>query len=72
MNYMIYAKHKDDKRFGPVDLRNGRVGVGLVFATLIPDIDKAKGYATELQEKCPDFAWQVREAGKSKVVFTAK
>ena len=72
MNYMIYAKHKDDKRFGPVDLQSGRVGVGLVFATLIPDIEKARGYATQLKEKCPDFTWQVRAAGKSKIVFTAQ
>jgi hypothetical protein len=71
MNYMIYAKYKDDKRFGPVDLHSGSVGVGLVFATLITDIERAKEYAAKLKEKSPDFAFQVREAGKSKVVFTA-
>ena len=68
---MIYAKHKDDKRFGPVDLHTGNVGVGLAFATLVPDFENAKNYTMKLKENCPDFAWQVREAGKAKIVFTA-
>ena len=71
MNYMIYGKHKDDKRYGPTDLSSGRVGVGLLFATLIPDFEKAKEYASKLKDNCTDFSWQVREAGKSKVVFKA-
>jgi hypothetical protein len=71
LNYMVYAKHKDDKRFDPVDFKSGHVGVGLAFATLIPDVEKAKTYATKLKEECPDFAWQVRVAGKSKIVFKA-
>jgi hypothetical protein len=66
---MIYGKHKDDKRFGPVDLAGGRVGVGLVFATLIPDLENAKGYADELMKQVPDFNFQVRVAGKSKIVY---
>ena len=69
MNYMIYAKHRDDKRYGAVELSSGTVGVGLVFATLIPNLEKAKDYANKLKEGCPDFSWQVREAGKSKVVY---
>jgi len=72
MNYMIYGKYKDDKRFCAVDLAGGRVGVGLVFATLIPNIDKAKGYADSLTSQCPDYAFQVREAGKSKIVYVPK
>lgn len=72
MNYMIYGKHKDDKRFGPMNLAEGRVGVGLVFATLIPDVEKAKEYADTLAEQCPDFTFQVRVAGKSKVVYVPK
>ena len=69
MNYIIYGKHKDDKRFGPMDLTSGHVGVGLVYATLIPDIERAKGYADTLTAKCPDFSFQVRAAGKAKAVY---
>ena len=72
MNYMIYSKHKDDKRFGPMNLADGKVGVGLVFATLIPDEEKAKEYADKLTEQCPDFAFQVRVAGKSKIIYAPK
>jgi len=66
---MIYGKHKDDKRFGSMNLTEGRVGVGLVFATLLPDLERAKEYADTLTEQCPDFSFQVRVAGKSKVVY---
>lgn len=72
MNYMLYGKHKDDKHFGAMNLADGRIGAGLVFATLVPDLDRAKGYADELMAKCPDFTFQVREAGKSKVVYAPK
>ena len=72
MNYMIYGKHKDDKQFGAMNIASGDVGVGLVFATLIPDEDRAKAYADFLTIECPDFTFQVRVAGKSKVVYTAE
>ena len=72
MNYMIYGKHKEDKHYGAMNLANGSVGVGLVFATLIPDVDRAKGYADLLTSECPDFTFQVREAGKSKIVYAAE
>lgn len=69
MNYMLYGKHKDDKHFGAMNLSDGSIGVGLVFATLVPDLDRAKGYADKLTAECSDFTFQVREAGKSKVVY---
>ena len=69
MNYMLYGKHKDDKHFGAMNLSDGSIGVGLIFATLIPDIERAKKYTDELMANCPDFTFQVREAGKSKVVY---
>jgi len=72
MNYMIYGKHEDDKRFGAMDLASGRVGVGLFFATLIPDLERAKTYADLLVEQCPEFSFQVRVAGKSKAVYVPK
>jgi hypothetical protein len=52
-----------------MNLSEGRVGVGLFFATLIPDLERAKGYADKLVEQVPDFTFQVRVAGKSKVVY---
>jgi len=69
MNHMVYGKHKDDKRFGPVDLHGGKIGVGLVFATLIPDVKRAKAYVDTLMAECPDYTFQVRVAGKSTVVY---
>lgn len=70
MNYMIYGKFPDEKRFGAMNLKTGRVGVGLMYATLIPDLEKAKSYADELPKICtPDMLFQVREAGKSKIVY---
>lgn len=72
MNHIIYGKHKDDKRFGAMDLANGKVGVGLVFATLIPNLDRAKEYADTLTEQCPDFTFQVRTAADSRIVYTPK
>lgn len=70
MNYMIYAKHKDDKAFGAMNLAEGTVGVGLMFATLIPDLDRAKSYADRLAANTTDFIFQVRGAGQSKVFYT--
>jgi len=72
MNYMIYGKHKDDKSYGAMDIRDGSIGVGLVFATLIPDLDRAKSYTDTFMKACPDFSFQVREAGKSKIVYKGK
>lgn len=72
MNYMLYGKYKDDKSYGAMDLADGSVGVGLIYATLVPNIERAKKYADELMAKCSDFTFQVREAGKSKVVYAPK
>ena len=55
MNYMIYGKHKDDKQFGAMDLTEGYIGVGLVFATLIPDLERAKKYADALARQFNDY-----------------
>jgi hypothetical protein len=69
MNYMIYAKHKDDKHFGPMKLQNGSVGVGLVYATLIRDAERAKLYADKLTAAGSDFTFQVRVAGRGTIVY---
>jgi len=68
-NYILYCKQKGDKTFGATDLHRGRVGVGLMFATLVTDIDRAKSYADKLAADNRDYLFQVREAGKSKVVY---
>lgn len=70
MNYIIYGKHKDDKSFGAMNLANGTVGVGLLFATLISDLDRAKGYVDKLAEMAGDYTFQVRGAGTTKVFYT--
>ena len=66
---MIYAKYKYDKRFGPIDIHSCRIGVGLAFATRFFELDRAKSYADRLMVTCPDFLFQVRTAGKSRIIY---
>jgi hypothetical protein len=70
MNYMIYGKHKDDKSYGAMDLSTGSVGVGLMYATLVPNFERAKHYVDTLAAQIKDFSFQVRGAGTSKVYYT--
>lgn len=70
MNYIIYGKQKNDKSFGAMNLSEGTIGVGLVFATLIPDLDRAKGYVDRLADNVAGYTFQVRGAGTSKVYYT--
>lgn len=73
MNYMIYAKDPAiDKRYGPMDLQKGTYNVGLVYATLVQDIDRAKGYADKLAADLPHMAFQVRQAGRGRPVYEAE
>lgn len=44
MNYIVYGKKIGDRCYGAINLHEGKVGVGLVYATLIPDCDRAKMY----------------------------
>lgn len=39
--------------YGAINLHEGKVGVGLVYATLIPDCGRAKMYADKLLRWCP-------------------
>ena len=50
MNYIIYGKKIGDRCYGAINLHEGKVGVGLVYATLIPDCGRAKMYADKLAE----------------------
>ena len=51
------------------NLHEGKVGVGLVYATLIPDCGRAKMYADKMAEMVPGFIFQVRGAGTRKVYY---
>ena len=48
MNYIVYGKKIGDRCYGAMNLHEGKVGVGLLYATLIPDCDRAKMYADKL------------------------
>ena len=37
MNYIVYGKKIGDRCYGAINLHEGKVGVGLVYAMLIPD-----------------------------------
>ena len=69
MNYIVYGKKIGDHRYGAMNLHEGKVGVGLLYATLIPDYDRAKMYADKLAEMAPGFIFQVRGAGTHKVYY---
>ena len=64
MNYIVYGKKIGARCYGAINLHEGKVGVGLVYATLIPDCDRAK-----LAEMVPGFIFQVRGAGTRKVYY---
>jgi predicted RNA-binding Zn-ribbon protein involved in translation (DUF1610 family) len=71
MNYIIYGKDPaKDTKYGAMNLKEGTVGVGLVYATLVPDLGRAKGYADELAGKCPEMSFQVRRAGEGRAIYT--
>lgn len=65
---MVYGKHKDEKRYGAVNLKNGTIGVGLVFASLVPEeqTEQLKEQVQALNESNPDFHFEIRYAGTNK------
>ena len=69
MNYMVYGKKIGDRCYGAMNLQEGKIGVGLVYATLIPDLDRTKRYVDQLAEMVPGFTFQARGAGTSKVFY---
>ncbi|GAB2046027.1 hypothetical protein AGATL06_25260 [Agathobaculum sp. TL06] len=72
-NLMLYAKGKDDTRFGAVDIANGTFPVPLMCATLVPEakLDILKQRAGLLHRMHPDIVFQIRYAGTAKVLFQA-
>ncbi|MCL2053180.1 MAG: methyltransferase domain-containing protein [Oscillospiraceae bacterium] len=72
-NYIVYSKeHGVDKRYGAIDFAGGRVGVGLMFATLFRDLGKAKQLVDEYGKEYPNFDYQIRKAGTSQVIYEIK
>lgn len=69
MNYIVYGKKIGARCYGAINLHEGKVGVGLVYATLIPDCGHAKMYADKLAEMVPGFIFQVRGASTRKVYY---
>ena len=72
-NLILYAKAKDDKRFGAVDMASGTFPVSLMYATLVPEakLDILRQRASLLHRMNPDITFQVRYAGTKNVLFQA-
>jgi hypothetical protein len=60
MNYMIYGKPKEDKRFYPLDVRAGRQVDRLLYATLFHKPSRAQEVAAKLNELVPTWTFQAR------------
>lgn len=71
MNLMLYAKGPDEKRFGAVDLAHGAIGVGLAYATIVPEekLEVLKSRANTLHLHDPAYTVQIRYAGTQKVLY---
>jgi hypothetical protein len=41
-NWRLYAKHVDEKRFKPVDWKNGTTVTNLLYATIFNDEEKLR------------------------------
>ena len=63
--YRLWEENWRPLLWRAINLHEGKVGVGLVYAMLIPDCDRAKMYADKLAEMVPGFIFQVRGAGTS-------
>jgi hypothetical protein len=75
-NYIIYAKTKDIPKFMPLkNIKTGEVTDRLVYATLVPasKLESAKQYIDQkaYENKQTELVLQIREAGKSTVVYTS-
>lgn len=66
---IVYGKKIGDRCYGAINLHEGKVGVSLFYATLVPDCDRAKMYADKLAEMVPGFIFQIRGAGTRKVYY---
>jgi len=65
-NLMVYAKGPNSKRFMPVNISTGEIGVLRVYATLIPecDMDDLIQRVRKARKIYPDHSFEIRYAGK--------
>ena len=59
--YRIYVKHKSEKRFAPMDLKNGHPVINLIYASLLTK-EAAEEQAEYMREQNSDFEVQIRKA----------
>jgi hypothetical protein len=69
-NLMVYAKWKNSKRFGAVNLREGRIDVPLLYATIIPESHKQEliTQVRELIKENPKLDFEIRYAGTQRKI----
>ena len=65
MLYLIYAKHKDDKQFRPLDLVNGVTVPNLIHATVFDKKQKreVEDLVVTLNKDNPDIQFEMRKNG---------
>lgn len=60
--YFVYGKSKEMKRFSPIDLRNGKFVVNLIYASMLPE-NEIERCIKSLKEQNPDMEFEKRKAG---------
>lgn len=70
-NLMVYGKYKDES-YKAMSLAKMEQVSNLVYASLIPNtrIDEIEKYLQEASSQAPDWSFQIRVAGKGKVLRT--
>ena len=61
--YMIYCKHKDDKKFSPLDFNGGTQVTNLIYATMWNESQKnnAMKLVRDLNKDNPTWIFELRE-----------
>ena len=62
MNYMVYGKQKNEKRFHACNLKNGSFVDRLVYASLIIEVyvEKMQDNIIRMYEQNADFVFDIR------------
>jgi hypothetical protein len=63
--YVVYGKHKEDKRFKPFDMRNNKFVINLINASMfdptqLEELKKEVNYMNELNK---DYVFEIRNKG---------
>jgi len=63
MRYRLYAKLPGQKRFKPMDYREGRQVTNLIYATLFTEVeaDALEAELDELEEINPGWKFEIRK-----------